>query len=372
VINGEVVGYRTMDVLDLRDLNRATLTRQCLLERSTDDVASVIRRVGGMQAQTPANPMVGLWSRIVGFERAQLLAAVDDGEVVRGTTLRGTLHLHQVDEYRELRMSLQPMLDVLVQSVRCRARDQDLEPAIELGRELLRQGPKTIGELKQAFRDRFPKSEAQALGTLVRYRMQLLMVPDPQQPNGYPNVAKFARWQDVLDGELQPGGQPELVLRRFLEVLGPGSVRDAQVWSGVRGLTPIARGLLDRGELVEVGGPDGGVLLDLPGAPRPDGDTEAPVRFLPMWDNLLLSHADRSRVIDATHKAFLASKNGMPPATFLVDGFARGTWKLERDELQLSPFGRLTRADRSALTDEAEALVAFLRPDSNARVVRFT
>jgi hypothetical protein len=364
-----------MDVLDLRALNRATLARQCLLERSQADVAEVIRRVGGMQAQTPANPMVGLWSRVADFQRSQLLDAVESGEIVRGTTLRGTLHLHHVDEYRELRMSLQPMLDGLVNSLHRRTRDEDFEPAFELGRAMLEEHPRTIGELKRAFAERFPDSEAQALGNLVRYRMQLLMVPEPGTPNGWPNVARFAPATSVIGGRLASKQQPELVLRRFLEVLGPGTVRDAQVWSGVRGLTDIAARMLDAGELVTVLTFDDRELLDLPDAPRPDGEKIAAVRFLPMWDNLLLSHADRSRVVAEDHKAYLASKNGMPPPTFLVDGFVHGTWKTERSgdavTLRLTPFGRTSTAAQDALVAEGEALLGFLEPDARTRRVRF-
>ena len=363
------------NVMDLRELNRATLARQRLLERSRDGVADVVRVVGGLQAQTPANPMVALWSRVAGFERDQLLAAVDAGEVVRGTTLRGTLHLHHVDEYRELRMSLQPMLDTMVRSVRRRAREQDLAPAIELGRALLATGPRTIGEVKSALREHFPESDPQALGLLVRYELQLLMVPDTSTPNGWPNLAPFAPATKVIGGRLQTKQRPELVLRRFLETLGPGSVRDAQVWSGVRGLKEIAARMLDAGELVEVLTFDDQLLLDLPDVPRVDGDAVAAVRFLPMWDNLLLSHADRTRVLAAEHKPYISSKNGMPPPTFLVDGFVHGTWAVERHgdaaTLRLTAFGRTPRAAQDAIVDEGERLLGFLEPDASKPRVRF-
>jgi hypothetical protein len=363
------------DLMDLRELNRATLARQGLLERSGEDVADVVRRVGGLQAQTPSNPMVALWSRCSGFRREQLLAAVEHGVVVRGTTLRGTLHLHHVDEYRELRMTLQPMLDTLVRSVRRRAREQDLEPAIELGRSLIRSAPRTIGEVKAALKEHFPESDPQALGLLVRYELQLLMVPDTSTPNGWPNLARFAPATKLIGGRLPTKQRPELVLRRFLETLGPGSVRDAQVWSGVRGLKDVAARMLDDGELVEVLTFDDRVLLDLPDAPPVDADATAAVRFLPMWDNLLLSHADRSRVVADDHKAYLASKNGMPPPTFLVDGFVHGTWTVERHAdaatLRLTAFGRTPKAAQDALVEEGQRLLAFVEPDATNARVRF-
>lgn len=364
-----------MDELDLRQLNRATLARQCLLERSDAGVVEVIRRVGGLQAQTPANPMVALWSRVAGFRRDQLLDAVREGRLVRGTTLRGTLHLHALDEYRELRMTLQPMLDALVNSLRRRVRDEDLEPAFELGRSMLEERPRTIGELKRAFGERFPDSEAQALGNLVRYRMQLLMVPDLGTPNGWPNVARFAPATSIIGGHLAAKPRPDLVLRRFLETLGPGTARDAQVWSGVRGLRQVAARMLDAGELVTIRTFDDRELLDRADAPRPDGDEPAAVRFLPMWDNLLLSHADRTRVIAEDHRAYLSSSNGMPPPTFLVDGFVQGVWQAERSgataTLRLTSFGRTTRAAQDAIVAEGDALLAFLEPGATERRVRF-
>jgi hypothetical protein len=360
-----------MDVLDLRQLNRATLARQHLLERAELGVAQLVHAVGGLQAQTPGNPVVSTWSRLDRFERADLVEAIASGELVRGTTLRGTLHLHHVDEYRAIRMTLQPTLDSLVNSMHRRIRDEDLEPAAALGLAMIEQQPRTIGELKQAFQARFPDSETQALGTLVRYRTQLLMVPDLASPNGYPNLARFAPARELVGDTLDATVDPGLVLRRFLGVLGPGSTRDAQVWSGVRGLGPVARELLERGALVEVMSHDGQVLLDLPDMPRVDDDVRAGVRFLPMWDNLLLSHADRSRVIDPRHKPWLASKNGMPPATFLVDGFVHGTWKLEAGELRLTPFARTSRADQDELVAEGTALLELLEPHARSRRVRF-
>jgi hypothetical protein len=361
-----------MDVLDLRQLNRATLARQGLLERTDADVATLVRRVGGLQAQTPPNPMVALWSRVAGFERGQLLDAIHAGTVVRGTTLRGTLHLHEVDEYRAMRMALQPTLDTLVNSLHRRTRSEDLEPALAISSAMIEEAPRTIGELKQAFKERLPHSDPQALGILVRYRMQLLMVPDPDAPNGYPHLARFAQARDLVGDTLDPTVDLELIVRRFLETLGPGSARDAQVWSGVRGLKDVMHAMRDAGELVTVTTFEGHELYDLHDAPRPEGDTPAAVRFLPMWDNLLLSHADRTRVLAPADKAYISSKNGMPPPTFLVDGFVHGTWHVERTgpaaELQLTPFGRTSRSDQDAVVAEGERLLAFLEPDARAVV----
>ena len=193
-----------MDVLDLRQLNRATLARQGLLEHSSDPIAVVVDRVGGIQAQQPGPMATGLWSRIEDFAREDLCAAALDGSIVRGTSLRITLHLHSVDDYRALRMTLQPMLDRWVQSqwVRGRVREQDVEPAIELGRELLSGEAMTIGAIKAGLAARFPQSDPQGLGNVVRTCMQLLMVPDAEAPNGWPTVAAFTEARRLVGDTL--------------------------------------------------------------------------------------------------------------------------------------------------------------------------
>ncbi len=362
-----------MDVLDLRQLNRATLARQSLLERSAEPVADLVRRAGGLQAQLPSAPTIGLWSRLAGFTSDHLQAAVREGKLVRGTTLRGTLHLHEVDDYRALRMSVQSFLDTAANGMRRRMEPDDFEAALELGRAQFAAGPITVAELKRTLAESLPRSEAQALANVSRLLLQLLIVPDPDSPHGWRVNAPFVDARSIVGDTLAPP-DPEHVVRRFLEVLGPGSAKDAGVWSSVRGLRKVMQEMHDRGELITVATWDGGELYDLPDAPRPDGDVVVPPRFLPMWDNLLLSHADRSRVLDPAHKAYLASKNGMPPPAFLVDGFVAGRWKAERDgaraELVLTPFGRIPAAAEDPLVAEGEALLRFLEPDAGSYRVR--
>lgn len=362
-----------MTVLDLRQLNRATLARQGLLRRRRAPVAEVVRDVGGLQAQLPAPPVIGLWSRIDRFQRKQLLDAVRDGQLVRGTTLRGTLHLHEVNDYRALRMTLQPLFDKLKNGTPRRTRVQDIEPALEFARSLFEQGPVTISQLKAAMAERFPESAPQGASNVARLGLQLLIQPDLDSRDGWKVNAPFVLATDIVGDTLGPA-DPEHVVRRFLEVLGPGSAKDAQTWSSLRRLRPVMERMHDAGELITVMTWEGDELYDLPGAPRPSGETIAPPRFLPMWDNLLLSHADRSRVIAPEHRPYLAAKNGMPPATFLVDGFVHGSWKVERDgdvaTLRLTPFARIPGAAEQPLIAEGEALLAFLEPDATDRVVR--
>lgn len=363
-----------MDVLDLHRLNRATLARQGLLERSAIGVPELLARVGGLQAQLPAPPVIGLWSRIARFDRAQYLAAVRSGSVVRGTTLRGTLHLHERDDYRALRMTIQPVLDSYVRGLGSRVRAEDLQLALDVGRAAFERGPCTIAQLKALLAEHFPQSLPQGLVGAVRSSLQLLIVPDPEVPDGWKANAPFVLARSVVGDTLAPADDAQLV-RRFFECLGPGTTKDIQVWSGRRGLRSTVERLLDTGELIELSTWEGDVLLDLPDAPRPDSDVVAPPRYLPMWDNLVLSHADRSRVIDPAFKPYLASRNGMTPATFLVDGFVHGTWRADPTgddaTLTLSPFRQVPMRHEDALVAEGEALLRLLFPGASRHLVRF-
>lgn len=362
-----------MTVLDLRQLNRATLARQCLLERSRASIPDVVRAVGGLQAQLPAPPMIGLWSRIEGFRRDAFVDAVRDGRLVRGTSLRGTLHLHEIDDYRAVRMTMQPLFDTLKNGTPKRTRPEDIEPALAFARTLFESGPKTIAQLKAAMAERFPDSVAQGTMNVARLGLQLLIQPDPEARDGWRVNAPFALATDIVGDTLGPI-DVEHVVRRFLQVLGPGSPKDAQTWSSLRGLAPVMQRMHEAGELIVVTTWEGDELYDLPDAPRPSGDASAPPRFLPTWDNLLLSHADRTRVIAPEYRPYLASKNGMPPATFLIDGFVHGTWKVERSGdvalLRLTPFARIPGATEQPLVAEGEALLSFLEPDATDRVVQ--
>jgi hypothetical protein len=356
-----------VDVLDLRQLNRATLARQGLLERVDVDVPTMVRRTGGLQAQLPAPPVIGLWSRLVDFDRDAYLDAVRSGLLVRGTTLRGTLHVHEVDDYRALRMSVQPVLDTYVRGLAGRVRPEDLELAIEAGRAAFEDGPRTVAQLKSDLGERFPQSVPQGLMGAARHALQLLVVPDADDAaDGWKPNAPFALARSIVGDTLAPIDDERLA-RRFFECLGPGSAKDLQVWCGRRGMRPVVERMLAAGELVELSTWEGDVLLDLPDAARPGPDVAAPPRFLPMWDNVLLSHADRTRVIDPAFRPYLASRNGMTPPTYLLDGFVHGTWSVERAggsaTLVLSPFAAIPTRHEAALLAEARALVAFLHPD---------
>jgi hypothetical protein len=355
----------TNDVLTLRALNRATLARQSLLARERASVTETVRRLCGMQAQEPRPPFLGLWSRIEGFRAEDLHTALNERALVRATMMRGTLHLMTATDYLSFRTSMQPMLDAGLKMLGDRAKGMDKEAVLPVARGLLEESPRTFNEMRSLLQAEFPDVNERALGFAVRMCLPLVMVPT-QDRWGFPRTAQFA----PADGWLgaPPSGSPAVaeLLLRYLEAFGPASAADAQTWSGLPALAEVLDGLRPR--LRAFSDERGRELFDLPDAPRPDGDTPAPARFLPEFDNLVLAHADRTRIISDEHRPGLTTKNLRVRATFLWDGFARGTWDLERKRksatLRLRPFEPLPRGALKELTAEAESLLAFTEPDA--------
>jgi hypothetical protein len=266
------------------------------------------------------------------------------------------------------------MFDRLTRGMRRRMREQDGAPALELGLQLLEQGATTVAELKASMAEQLPESEAQALMNVVRFGLPVLFRPDATAPDGWKANAPMELAREQIGDTLDSTKDDERIVTRFLASLGPGTVKDAQTWSGLTGLKSTIQRMLDDGLLELVLTWRGDELFDLPGAPRPDAEASAPPRFLPMWDNLLLSHADRSRVIDPAYRTLLASSNGMSPPTYLIDGFVHGTWRTDRagDEatLTLTPFAAIPARHEAALIAEGEALLRFVVPDAKVQIVR--
>ncbi len=358
--------------LSLRALNRATLSRQMLLERAAIPVETAVERLAGMQAQIPRPPYLGLWTRLDGFERAALSAALHGRRVVRATAWRGTLHLLTADDLLRFRGALQPMLSRGMQSIlRNRVETFDMEELLAAARAFLGAQPATFDATRAHLAARFPVADERAMGYAVRTHLPLVQVPD-ESVWGFPAAAGFALADEWLGRAIPAGndGLPELV-RRYLAAFGPASVQDAQNWSGIGSLRATFEAL--RGELVTFRDARGRELFDLPDAPRPDEDTPAPVRFVPEYDNLVLGHDDRSRIVADPHRPRLVTKNLQVPATFLVDGLVAGTFRVERKKktatLTLSPFGKLLKKDLRALEQEGDALLAFVEPEAVTREV---
>lgn len=358
-------------VVSRRTLNRTLLERQFLLDRSPGPALDVVERLVALQAQEPNAPYVGLWTRTAGFTREDLAALLHDRRVVRSTLLRGTQHLSAAETFRWLRPALQPVMDRWTRSRYYTEQISGLEPAAlaAAGRELLADGPLQRRRLARLLVERFPGRRGGVLATAVELLVPLVHEPPNSAWGSWGNrggiqvgmaatsaapPASQRRSQDV------PQGLPpvEALVRRYLAAFGPASVKDLQAWCGLTRLRTAVDELRPRLRVLR--DEEGRELFDLPELPLADAGTPAPVRFLPPYDNLLLGHSDRTRVIsDADRKQVMPGYSLVHP-TFLLDGFVRGTWEPTEAALRISPFRPLSDAEAQAVLDEAVRLRSFL------------
>jgi hypothetical protein len=358
-------------VLTRRDLNRALLARQLLLARADRTVVSALEGVAGLQAQLARPPFIGLWTRLKGFDRTALLDALVARTVVRVTAMRGTLFLLSAHDYLALRGALQPGLTRGLQAITGGAlKDTDLAAAEARTRAFLARAPATFEAIRDHLADRAGTGNVRHLAYALRMTLPLVQVPDPDLTWGFPGAASFA----LADGWLKrkvstTTSAPETLVRRYLAAFGPASVADAQTWSGVPKLAEVFERL--RKDLVTFRDERKRELFDVPEGPRPAAEVAAPIRFVPDWDNVLLGHQDRSRIIADEHRSRISTRNLQVLATFLIDGMVAGSWSIARTSkaatLTMVPFVKVGRTDRAALEEEGERLLAFAEPDRKVR-----
>jgi hypothetical protein len=361
--------------LTARRLNRALLGRQMLLAREETTALATVERLAGLQAQLARPPFVGLWTRLAGFRRDDLLALLQRRQIVRATTMRGTLHLLSAADYVTLRGALQPGLTRGMQGIlRGRAETFDVGALAAEARVFFGGAPATFDAFRLHLKAKYPEGDERAMAYAVRTHLPLVQVP-AETPWGFPASADFALADAWLGTAVSTAPAPaHALVRRYLAAFGPATPGDAQAWSGLSGLRETFEEL--RPELVTFRDARKRELFDLPAAPRPDEDTPAPVRFLPDFDNLILSHDDRTRVMADEHRPRVVSKNLQVSATFLVDGFVAGTWRIERKKksaaLLVEPFGKFDKPAVAALEEEGEALLRFVEEDAATREVRLS
>ncbi|NTX53402.1 winged helix DNA-binding domain-containing protein [Myxococcus sp. CA039A] len=361
-------------VLTTRELNRALLQRQYLLRRTASSLPEVIEHLVGLQAQAGNAPYLALWTRMKDFQLDDLTRCYQERTVVRATMMRSTQHLVTARDFQRLRPTLQAVLDrMMKQSVYPRELvGLDLDLVVAEGRKLLAKEPLSTVELGRRLQARWPERDARALSFVVRVAEPLVTVP-PFGTWGVGGEVEFATSKSWFGEPPGPALPLEDVVLRYLGAFGPASVKDMQAWSGLIRLADTVEQLRPR--LRTFRDEQGVELFDVPDAPRPEGDTPAPVRLVAEFDNLLLSHAERSRIISEPYRKRVFTINGIIRPTVLVDGFVRGMWKLEREKervtLRIEPFERIAREDRAALTEEGARLLAFAAPDSPSHDVHF-
>lgn len=365
----------TPPTLTTRQLNRALLARQMLLSRESIPVLVAVERLVGMQAQVARPPFVGLWTRLEGFRRNDLLDPLRKRQIVRATMMRATLHLMSAADYKDFRGALQPALARGMQSIlKDRTKTFDFVNLEAEARAFFGGKPQTFDALRKHLKARDPEADERAMAYAIRTHLPLVQVPTEIQW-GFPAAADFAVADDWLGTQITTEPKPahELV-RRYLAAFGPATPGDAQAWSALAGLRQVFEEL--RPTLVTFRDARKRELFDLPDARRPEEDTPAPVRFLPEFDNLVLAHDDRTRVIADEHRPRVTLKNLQVLATFLVDGFVAGTWKVERKRkvaaLILEPFGKLSKKTLTELEKEGDKLLRFVEEDAEMREVRCT
>jgi hypothetical protein len=352
-----------------RALNRALLARQLLTRRARLPVPDALELLVGMQAQVPAPPYVGLWTRLAHFRPEKLSALVADRQAVRIALLRGTIHLVTARDCLGLRPVLQPVFDRGIATGQWgkALSGLDLAAVAAAGRALVEEQPRTFDQLGKLLAPRWPDRDPAALAQAVRAYLPLVQVP-PRGLWGRSGSAAHTTAEHWLGRPLSAEPAPDRMLLRYLAAFGPASLADMTKWCGLTGLREVVDRL--RPDLSVLRDGRGTELYDLPGAPRPDPQTPVPVRFLPEFDNVLLSHADRTRVLSDADRARVFTVNGQVRGTVLVDGFVHGAWRIAgAGRLEVEPFRALSTKDSAALIAEGHRLLAFAAPDGTHDVV---
>lgn len=344
-----------MRTADRRMLNRTTLDRQLLLDRSASSAMDAVRRLVGLQAQAPNAPYLGLWSRLSDFALSDLTTLLEDRRVVRSSTLRGTQHLVAAVDYDWLRPLVAPTLARARQAAFGKVTSTvDMAELARVGTTLLAGRTLTRPRLRDELATRWPSVDPMALAWSVQSLVPVVHPP----PNGTwrrGGATPFTLASDWL-GRPLAAPDPAVLVRRYLAAFGPATVRDMETWSGVRGLGEFVA------DLVVLRDEDGRELYDLPDQSYPDEDTPAPVRLLPEFDNLMVAYADRARLMPDEYRRRVCV-GAMVAPTILVDGTVRGTWQLRwtpsAATLTITPFEALP----DEVEHEAARLLEFAAPD---------
>jgi hypothetical protein len=353
------------ELLTRRALNRATLDRQLLLRRAKMSALDAVEHLGGLQAQAPFPPYFGLWTRLHGFQPEQLSQLILDRAVVRIVLMRGTVHLVTAGDALAWRPLVQPIMtrDLSFNTQHTpHLAGLDVEEVAAMARKLLDERQYTNAELSAALGERWPGRATSALAHVARGLLPLVQVP-PRGiwgKSGQPAYATAETWL----GRPLAEPDPDRMMLRYLKAFGPASVLDAQAWAGLTRLGEVFERL--RPSLRTFRDENGRELFDLPDAPRPDPETPAPPRLLGPFDQMILSYADRTRVLDDAYRKLVITQNGLVKGTVLVDGAIRGQWNITRKRdtatLVVTQFLPLTKKDTAALASAATRLLNFAEP----------
>jgi winged helix DNA-binding protein len=340
-------------ILSLRELNRALLARQLLLERRKLSVQQAVERICAIQAQWPQSPYIGLWTRLVGFRKEHLTRALAEHRVIKSQLFRITLHITSARDYPYFAAAWGPA-----------ARDRTPRISKAKLEELTRRvrAAAVKGPITQEQVEELASAEMGGLRWRTRTLTPLVHLPPGGTWSHYGRT-QLRAMEAILGVEL-PSNEDgaERLVRSYFAAFGPATQQDLLRFAGVR--VGDVRAGLDRVELRRFRDERGRVLLDVPRAPLPDGGTPAPIRFLPKWDSSLLAYAppERTRILPEKFRSRVIAKNGDVIPTVLVDGFVAATWDLgSKRDLTIIPLRRLSKDERAEIEAEGERLVEFFR-----------
>jgi DNA glycosylase AlkZ-like len=336
-------------VLTLRELNRALLERQMLLKRKRLGVQEAVERLCALQAQYSLSPYIALWSRLTGFQREQLTRALEGREVVKSTLFRITLHITSARDYPYFAAAFLPAAQEMTARV-------TPEQTAKLSRKVHAASKKPLTH------EQLEALAAEEMGGRWRTRILAPLLHLPPSGTwrfwGTPTLLGMKTWLGVDLPDREEGAKR--IVERHLAAFGPATQQDLLRFAGVR--VGDLRPGLEHLELRAYRDERGRKLLDLPRAPLPDGETPAPIRFLPKWDSSILAYAppERTRILPEKFRSTVIRKNGDVLPTVLVDGFVAATWNIDRKRgLEIEPLRRLTKAERAEIDEEGERLVEF-------------
>ncbi|MFD0364537.1 winged helix DNA-binding domain-containing protein [Nocardia sp. GCM10030253] len=359
-----------MTELSLRELNRTLLVRQMLVERVSMTPLELVRHLVAVQGQEPNWPYVGLWARLTEFRHDELAQLLRERKLVRSSMIRRTVHLATAADFRWLRPTVQPVVSAALQApyYRDEIEGVDQDALAAAGRELLAGRTLTRSELGLLLAERFPDRHTRRLAEAVELMVPLVHGPDTgawgKWRNRYVTIGLAEEW---IGASMTEQPRPETLILRYLAGFGPASVADIQAWAGITRLAGVIDGM--RASLRVFRDDKGKELFDLPDAPLADPNLPVPVRFLPAFDNSLLGHKDRRRVISDEDRNRIAKEASAGVPMYLVDGFVHGRWSLDDTTVRITPWHPLSPADAEAVRAEAEHLLTFVAPDRNGKVV---
>lgn len=371
VVKGEANTTGDGGSLNMRELNRALLARQLLLERRKLRLTNALEHLVGVNAENIDSPYIGLWSRLEDFHFSGLSDLIEQREAGSSRQMRGAMHLTSAADVMVLRPWIQPLLEEQLQDQHGETLEGlDLAEVVAVAESALAESPLTVEQLGSALTERWPHHDAEALIQAAEHLLPLIQVSAANTWSSDEEVtsstvkAWFGRSVDDY-------AEPDKIVLRYLSVFGPAAIRDAEYWSGLKGLKEVFERL--RPQLKTFRDERGKELFDLPNAPRPEADVTAPVRFLPECDNLLLSHADRQRIITDDDAGKVFTTKDSCRATVLIDGYVSGTWSVENKPdaavLTIQLFRATSGEDDAGLHAEGARLLHAVAPEAAAHKV---